>query len=715
MTEEETRGTSMVSMSQSQFLSESNKQLSEVMARFNKPVRLIFEASSPTTQCFNTVGPCLPRNMGEPEEQGCKCWICGLPIYLLNDGTEYLNTQSKNKIKDGIKSLQKAKQFSDNIIPPHCEHILPVMTATFVLGGLYDADFYKLPEKIQQAIARNYLYAHPVCNLVKKNHVYINDDGAVDLRLIGKEIDNIFMNDPRSLVLNEANKKKYDKIYPSYYQLKGNGLAKMSTGYKEFRTERVTEIASKLQEVLRDYQFQIQNELFGLLLLSGVVIARENIDKFVDRVRINQDVIDQKVAALSRQTQSKKVKQQMAKMIESQSENRAFLTALEGVIGSVNKAVDVVEPIPTEKLLASSPTLQETIKMLNDSVINTKASDIVNQLSLMNQQWLLQMLRPAKKISSVEIGQINGFLNRLFEVSDINQIVNIKRGMVYGEGIPASSVQDAMKKLIEIVITLPKIQSIISEFQGKFILQSFGHSDNTELPIVQAYEYIISLIQTAYLILLIERYNGILLPLQSNPGISPYLELVQNGRDMLQQNLYDSLISLYLKQTNYKIKCITSDILHEQLLSINGQDLLTNITRTMGQWADKSIQVPDLDSQTGEVKTLPMSIKDIISRTIPGPDNPYCNAPNQAEADKLIPPSVELFRRTSSRIQQQREKEDITENLNELYDEELDDIAQDVAPMGGKKKKKSRRKTVKKKMKKAKKTRKRKAKNHKKK
>ena len=99
MTEEETSGTSMVSMSQSQFLMESNKQLSEVMARFKKPVRLIFEASTPTTQCFNTVGPCLPRNMGEPEEQGCKCWICGLPIYLLNDGTEYLNTQSKNKIK----------------------------------------------------------------------------------------------------------------------------------------------------------------------------------------------------------------------------------------------------------------------------------------------------------------------------------------------------------------------------------------------------------------------------------------------------------------------------------------------------------------------------------------------------------------------------------------------------------------------------------------
>ena len=162
-----------MTMPQSQFLKTINTNLTDVLKKHNVSPRTLFEFSAPITQCFNTIGYCTPKVERKPET-GCKCWICGLPIYLDNNGEEVTvqPTLTNNEIEALIKQLQKDKVLSPNVYPAHCEHILPVMQAHFILGGLYDSDFKDLPKEIQENISKNYEYAHPPCNLVKKNDIY---------------------------------------------------------------------------------------------------------------------------------------------------------------------------------------------------------------------------------------------------------------------------------------------------------------------------------------------------------------------------------------------------------------------------------------------------------------------------------------------------------------------------------------------------------------
>lgn len=101
--------------------------------------RDIYELSSATTQCMNTIGT--------PEEAGT-CWICGFPF--------------------------------DNDIPymrPNCDHILPVAQAVFFLG-LYSTRKVIPTEKqdLKDTIyTLEYAWSHSGCNILKSNIVLIKE------------------------------------------------------------------------------------------------------------------------------------------------------------------------------------------------------------------------------------------------------------------------------------------------------------------------------------------------------------------------------------------------------------------------------------------------------------------------------------------------------------------------------------------------------------
>lgn len=700
MAEEEEPSTdgSMVKMSQSEFLYKANKALSDVMARHKKPARVIFEASSPTTQCFNTIGDCIPRKSNQTVEQGCKCWICGLPIFLLNDGSEFTVPPGLNfnKIKVQIRQQQVDTNFSDDVIPPHCEHILPVMTATFVLGGLYDSDFDKLPPAIKNAIKKNYLYAHPVCNLVKKNRVFINDFGKIDNDTIGNLIDDIFVKDTRSQVLNLANKKKFGVDY----RIKEDVLAvSTSGGYKNFRSQRIRVISNKLIEVLKEYKEQVEKDLFGLLLLSGVAMATENFYKYSTRVLTNINLIKERLEAMRKITPKPKIK--LEKLEKSLTENEAFYQDLLMAIGP-DSNFDSVPIIPEGELLVYTFSAEENIKRLTDSVLNTTSAEIVDQLSLMKQHWFVQMYRPNKRIGKVEEDIISLFLNKLFKLTDLSvkELVTLPRGLKYSEGISVYYFKDIFQKLIQETIGLDTIEEIIGDVQGKIILSSIkrgsagggsaSDKDDPKLSLIQGYEFMISLVQSIYLILLIFQYDEILkLPEIAENHV--YLELIYIGRQILQQNLYDSLLSLYLKQPNYLMKCLTTEIFQKQIEKKTRSEFLPFLNEVIPDLMTRPIEVPEETGDRGGSRVLDFTIGKIIENTLP--ESSYCLSENQEMADSIMPllknPSQPFITRSSRLIERQNEQK-IKDKLNQSIDEELEATA--TGAYGGGKTKKTRRK-----------------------
>lgn len=140
-----------------------------------KTTRNIFEQSTATTQCGNTIGPCV---------LGTDCYLCGAPIYLNNDGSEWGRDQYDAYIASGTAGarddwVEKNTQIDKHILP-QCEHILPVMQAFLILGGLYwTKTFADLPLE-QQNILRKYEYAwsHAHCNIIKSDKNLFKDLGG---------------------------------------------------------------------------------------------------------------------------------------------------------------------------------------------------------------------------------------------------------------------------------------------------------------------------------------------------------------------------------------------------------------------------------------------------------------------------------------------------------------------------------------------------------
>ena len=121
----------------------------EVRVKWGKPGRAIYEGSSPTTQCNNTIKPATKDTL---------CWLCGIKVNL-----------SRTRASNGMK--------------PICEHVLPIAQAVFFLG-LYSTRKIQpsegMPDIPREIIELEYDWSHEVCNGEKSNIVLIKEESLSD-------------------------------------------------------------------------------------------------------------------------------------------------------------------------------------------------------------------------------------------------------------------------------------------------------------------------------------------------------------------------------------------------------------------------------------------------------------------------------------------------------------------------------------------------------
>lgn len=181
-----------------------------------KSVRDIWEISTPTTQCNNTIGKVKDSD---------KCWICGLSI------------------------IQSKKGFN-----PECEHILPIAQAVIFLS-LYKTGNAKENEKLQSL---EYAWAHSVCNQEKSDIC----------TLVPK-------NDMDSGVSENAIKRILRKIYNSNRSpgFKNNLVSAYRTP-EIFESKRVP-IIKKKYEAITEVLNGGEHNRYRLCILAGVVSAQD--------------------------------------------------------------------------------------------------------------------------------------------------------------------------------------------------------------------------------------------------------------------------------------------------------------------------------------------------------------------------------------------------------------------------------------------------------
>ena len=189
-------------------------------------IRGVYETSTPTTQCNNTIGKFV---------NGTECYICGMPIVQQN-------------LSLGVNGLN-----------PECEHILPIAQAILFLG-LYGDKFNKNrlfynPDQFKL----EYAWAHRTCNQIKSDESYIkyNDTTkkfAVDTVLLRSFLTKIWIN------------KRSDSLF-------FNSQLKTTYGVKDtFLSTRMEPLTGRFQ-MIADYLNSFNSP--ELILLIGAVKALE--------------------------------------------------------------------------------------------------------------------------------------------------------------------------------------------------------------------------------------------------------------------------------------------------------------------------------------------------------------------------------------------------------------------------------------------------------
>jgi hypothetical protein len=193
----------------------------QALKLYGLTTRDLYELSSPTTQCNNVIGKCDPIN--------CTCWLCGLPIYLDEQGNR---TQDKRNIGDRFT--------------PECEHVLPVMQAVLVFGALYSERGLEQGDDwwnyLDPLFPLEYKWSHSICNNIKDENLFFDDNGVIQDELI-----DIYLN----------------KIYPKLNFL---------TPKAAWLAQQKNHIKSVLQPIVNYYNKR-RTEEGNLFLLSSVGVA----------------------------------------------------------------------------------------------------------------------------------------------------------------------------------------------------------------------------------------------------------------------------------------------------------------------------------------------------------------------------------------------------------------------------------------------------------
>lgn len=231
--------------------------LSELLKKNKLTTRNLFEMSSATTQCVNTIGDC--------DSQACKCWICGEPIFLDNNGIAYSPDFIARYVKSGkdasrVKFIKKNKISKD--ILPQCEHILPVMQAFLILGGLYWSETYEVETAtIKDRLSKEYAWSHAYCNNQKDDTNLFDDDG-----------------NPRMEEIARLLNKIYAKVKPIRLAVQkrfGGGSKAPTKWIKQQQKEMIAEYLEPLASVYKDF---LKSPEEGLHLLSSVATPVHHIE-----------------------------------------------------------------------------------------------------------------------------------------------------------------------------------------------------------------------------------------------------------------------------------------------------------------------------------------------------------------------------------------------------------------------------------------------------
>ena len=257
----------LATMTRGQFLDLKHitDEMKEALKAQRKTTRSIFEQSTATTQCRNTIGPCV---------LGTDCYLCGAPIYLNTDGSKWTEIQLTDYIKSGSegnrdkwiedaekglpKKIHQGKSIDKKILP-QCEHILPVMQAFLILGGLYWTKTFEdlTPEEQEQLKKIEYAWSHAHCNLIKSDKNLFTEGGgggggggAAGAGAAGAGAD-----------VASLDIEMVDRLLKQVWKEVPSIKSAVASDKKQWMNEREAAIATKIQPLVEKYQEIYANPL----------------------------------------------------------------------------------------------------------------------------------------------------------------------------------------------------------------------------------------------------------------------------------------------------------------------------------------------------------------------------------------------------------------------------------------------------------------------
>jgi hypothetical protein len=241
--------------------------------------RDLFEWSSPTTQCNNVIGEC---------DQNSYCWLCGYKIFLGENG------------RDVTTREEIAPEFY-----PECEHVLPVMPAVLIFGGLYSTPLFSdeqvfFREYIEPLLKLEYKWSHSICNGIKDEDMFFDDKGDFD--------------------------ETSTRIYLGKIHDKSN-LIKTFSKKPIFINNRVEKIQEVLEPIMRFYKQHSSN----LNLLASVGTAVNTVTNDIPRLLSDKSKVKQFILEYSPENIRIVKPTYLIDHIETESESfvkQSFLDAL---------------------------------------------------------------------------------------------------------------------------------------------------------------------------------------------------------------------------------------------------------------------------------------------------------------------------------------------------------------------------------------------------
>ena len=377
-------------------------QLKEVLKKENLNTRNLYEISSATTQCTNVIGPC--------NDNSCTCWICGTPIFLTDQGNQWSAQQLDVYNKSGAKGnrtkvLQLARAKNPNImhILPQCEHILPVMQAFLILGGLYWTETIADEGlQFQEKMKEEYAWSHAYCNNLKDEFNFFDDAGNVRTEMIIQMLIKIYQN-----------------VAPIRNYLIKNMRVKNNLKSIEFWANKQLESLTKdkLDPLIKRYKKIIRNPLD---FLSSVATPIQHVENSLrrhfgpdsPRIKALEDFKPEIITPLS--IPDWRLKQSQA--LSRGKISGEFITDIQ------------------EKLRMNF--LKDLIIELYNSAGNRKQRDIVNQfiLSLLNKREYLERLSRSNFNENINTWYDNFFKKELMPLVDLNAIITLANSPLVEKG-----------------------------------------------------------------------------------------------------------------------------------------------------------------------------------------------------------------------------------------------------------------------------------------